>query len=59
MNTVFFVLIFACGAVEGAVGSALYHAGGWPIVCISGIGVNAACFIAWLVLDYRGSRQPA
>ena len=52
MNTVFLVLIFVFGAAGGAVGSALYHAGGWPLVCISGIVVSAAGFIAWLLLDY-------
>ncbi|CAN5754847.1 hypothetical protein BH18ACT11_BH18ACT11_07330 [soil metagenome] len=57
MNTVFLVLIFACGAAGGAVGSALYHAGGWPIACISGTCVSAAGFIAWLVLDYAGSQK--
>jgi len=56
MNTVFLVLIFVFGAVGGAAGSALYHAGGWPLVCISGICVSTAGFIAWLFLDYRGSR---
>ena len=56
MNTVFLVLIFVCGAVGGAAGSALYHAGGWPLVCISGICVSTAGFLAWLILDYRGSR---
>ena len=57
MNTVFLVLIFICGAAGGAVGSALYHAGGWPLVCISGIVVSAAGFIAWLFLDYAGARK--
>src|SRR5215207_7234266 len=57
MNTVFLVLIFVCGAAGGAAGSALYHAGGWPLVCISGICVSAAGFIAWLVLDYAGFRN--
>ena len=55
MNTVFLVLIFACGAAGGAAGSALYHAGGWPLVCISGICVSTVGFMAWLILDYRGS----
>ena len=64
MNTVFLVLIFACGAAGGAAGSALYHVGGWPVVCISGICVSVAGFVAWLVLDYAGSgkseqRDPA
>src|SRR5215218_8106379 len=58
MNTIFLVLIFACGAAGGAAGSALYHAAGWSAVCISGIWVSAAGFIAWLVLDYAGSRNP-
>jgi predicted MFS family arabinose efflux permease len=57
MNTVFLVLIFVCGAAGGAAGSALYHAGGWPLVCISGICVSTAGFIAWLFLDYRGSKD--
>ncbi|HEX5848837.1 MAG TPA: MFS transporter [Rubrobacter sp.] len=57
MNTVFLVLIFVCGAAGGAAGSALYQAGGWPLVCISGIGVSTAGFIAWLILDYRGFRN--
>jgi predicted MFS family arabinose efflux permease len=56
MNTVFLVLIFVFGAAGGATGSALYHAGGWPLVCISGICVSTAGFIAWLILDYRDSR---
>ena len=56
MNTVFLVLIFVCGAAGGAAGSALYHTGGWPLVCISGICVSAAGFVAWLGLDYRGSK---
>jgi predicted MFS family arabinose efflux permease len=59
MNTVFLVLIFACGAAGGAAGSALYHAGGWPLVCICGICVSAAGFIAWLILDYAGSQKSA
>lgn len=58
MNTVFLVLIFACGAAGGAVGSALYHAGGWPLVCISGVCVSTSGFVAWLFLDYGGSRKP-
>ena len=57
MNTVFLVLIFVCGAAGGAVGSALYHAGSWPLVCISGIGVSAAGFIAWSILEYAGERN--
>jgi len=57
MNTIFLVLIFACGAAGGAAGSALYHAAGWSAVCISGIWVSAAGFIAWLVLDYAGFRN--
>jgi predicted MFS family arabinose efflux permease len=57
MNTVFLVLIFVFGAAGGAAGSALYHAGGWPVVCICGICVSTAGFIAWLILDYRGSRD--
>src|SRR5215218_8917904 len=56
MNTVFLVLIFVCGAAGGAAGSALYHAGGWPLVCISGICVSTAGFVAWLGLDYRDSK---
>jgi predicted MFS family arabinose efflux permease len=56
MNTVFLVLIFVFGAAGGAAGSALYHAGGWPLVCISGICVSTSGFMAWLILDYRGSR---
>jgi predicted MFS family arabinose efflux permease len=55
MNTVFLVLIFVCGAAGGAAGSALYHLGGWPLVCICGICISTAGFIAWLFLDYRGS----
>ena len=58
MNTVFLVLIFVCGAAGGAAGAALYHAGGWPLVCISGICVSTAGFIAWLLLDYRSSKTP-
>jgi predicted MFS family arabinose efflux permease len=57
MNTVFLVLIFVFGAAGGAAGSALYHAGGWPLVCISGICVSTAGFMFWLILDYRGSRD--
>jgi predicted MFS family arabinose efflux permease len=57
MNTVFLVLIFVFGAAGGAAGSALYHAGGWPLVCISGICVSTAGFMSWLILDYRGSRD--
>jgi len=55
MNTVFLVLIFVFGAAGGAAGSALYHAGGWPFVCICGICVSTAGFVAWLILDYSGS----
>ena len=55
MNTVFLVLIFVFGAAGGAAGSALYHAGGWPFVCISAICVSTAGFIAWISLDYVGS----
>ena len=43
---------------SGAAGSALYHAGGWPLVCISGICVSSAGFIAWLFLDYRSFKTP-
>jgi len=57
MNTIFLVLIFACVAVGGAAGSALYHASGWPAVCISGICVSAAGFIAWLILDYYAGSE--
>ncbi len=57
MNTVFLVLIFACGAAGGAVGSALYHAGGWPLVCIFGICVSVAGFVSWLFLDYSSVRK--
>lgn len=55
MNTVFLVLIFVFGAAGGAAGSGLYHAGGWPFVCISAICVSTAGFIAWIFLDYVGS----
>jgi predicted MFS family arabinose efflux permease len=57
MNTVFLVLIFVFGAAGGAAGSALYHAGGWPLVCISAICVSTAGFIAWLILDYADSKN--
>ncbi len=57
MNTVLLFLIFVCGAAGGAVGSALYHTGGWPLVCISGVGLSAAGFIGWLLLDFAGSRK--
>jgi predicted MFS family arabinose efflux permease len=57
MNTVFLVLIFIFGAAGGAAGSALYHAGGWPLVCISAICVSTAGFIAWLILDYADSKN--
>jgi len=57
MNTVFLVLIFACGAAGGAAGSALYYAGGWPLVCISGICVSTAGFMAWLILDYASATK--
>jgi hypothetical protein len=43
---------------SGAAGSALYHTGGWPLVCISGICVSSAGFIAWLFLDYRSFKAP-
>jgi MFS family permease len=56
MNTVFLVLIFVFGAAGGAAGSGLYHAGGWPLVCISALCVSTAGFIIWLILDYRSSR---
>jgi hypothetical protein len=57
MNTVFLVLIFVFGAAGGAAGSALYHTGGWPLVCIIGICISTAGFIAWLFLDYADSKN--
>jgi hypothetical protein len=56
MNTVFLILISVFGAAGGAAGSAFYHAGGWPLVCISSICVSTAGFVAWLILDRRGPR---
>lgn len=58
MNTIFLVLIFAWGAAGGAAGSALYHAGGWPLVSVCSIGLSVAGFVGWLVLDYAGTRKP-
>jgi predicted MFS family arabinose efflux permease len=47
MNTAFVTSNFIGGAVGSALAGVLWHAGGWPAVCLGGISVLLLALIVW------------
>jgi hypothetical protein len=47
MNTAFVTSNFIGGALGSALAGVLWHAGGWPAVCLGGISVLLLALIVW------------
>ncbi|MEV7388107.1 MULTISPECIES: MFS transporter [unclassified Streptomyces] len=57
LNTAFVTCNFLGGAVGSAVASALWSAGGWTAVCLTGVGLGCVALLVW-ALGRRGPLLP-